>query len=72
MELNVHYHIYNGLSLVSILSKYLITFLLHPFVYCFHINAYVFKIYLSLTLQSFVGPWPFFSFLILYTVGRTP
>jgi hypothetical protein len=23
-------------------------------------------------LQPFVGPWPFFSFLIFYTVGRTP
>jgi hypothetical protein len=23
-------------------------------------------------LRPFVGPWPFFSFLILYTVGRTP
>jgi hypothetical protein len=30
-------------------------------------------IYSSMALQSFVGPWPFFfSFLILYTVGRTP
>jgi hypothetical protein len=30
-------------------------------------------IYLSMTLQPFVGPWPlFFSFLIFYTVGRTP
>jgi hypothetical protein len=25
-----------------------------------------------LVLQPFVGPWPLFSFLILYTVGRTP
>jgi hypothetical protein len=25
-----------------------------------------------MALQSFVGPWPFFSFLILCTVGRTP
>jgi hypothetical protein len=30
--------------------------------------------YLSLyiALQPFAGPWPLFSFLILYTVGRTP
>jgi hypothetical protein len=27
---------------------------------------------LSMALQFFVGPWPFFSFLILCTVGRTP
>jgi hypothetical protein len=25
-----------------------------------------------MALQSFVGPWPLFSFLIYYTVGRTP
>jgi hypothetical protein len=25
-----------------------------------------------MVLQPFVGPWPLFSFLILYTVGRTP
>jgi hypothetical protein len=25
-----------------------------------------------MALQPFVGPWPFFSFLILYTIGRTP
>jgi hypothetical protein len=27
---------------------------------------------LSLAIQPLVGPWPLFSFLILYTVGRTP
>jgi hypothetical protein len=26
----------------------------------------------SMALHPFVGPWPIFSFLILYTVGRTP
>jgi hypothetical protein len=25
-----------------------------------------------MALQPFVGPWPLFSFLIIYTVGRTP
>jgi hypothetical protein len=25
-----------------------------------------------MALQPFVGPWPLFSFLILYTVGRAP
>jgi hypothetical protein len=25
-----------------------------------------------MALQPFSGPWPLFSFLILYTVGRTP
>jgi hypothetical protein len=25
-----------------------------------------------MALQPFVGPWPLFSFLIMYTVGRTP
>jgi hypothetical protein len=25
-----------------------------------------------MSLQPFVGPWPLFSFLILYTVDRTP
>jgi hypothetical protein len=25
-----------------------------------------------MALQPFVGPWPFFSFLILYTFGMTP
>jgi hypothetical protein len=29
-------------------------------------------IYLWLYSQPFVGPWPFFSFLILYTGGKTP
>jgi hypothetical protein len=28
--------------------------------------------YLSMALQPFVGRWPLFSFLVLYTVGRTP
>jgi hypothetical protein len=27
---------------------------------------------LLMALQPFVGPWPFFSFLIFYTVGRIP
>jgi hypothetical protein len=27
--------------------------------------------YLSTALQPFVGPWPLFQFLNLYTVGRT-
>jgi hypothetical protein len=30
------------------------------------------SIYRSMALQSFVGPWPLFSFLIFYTVGKTP
>jgi hypothetical protein len=30
------------------------------------------SIYLSMALQPFVGPWPLFSFLIIYTVCRTP
>jgi hypothetical protein len=25
-----------------------------------------------MAVQPFIGPWPLFSFLILYTVGRTP
>jgi hypothetical protein len=25
-----------------------------------------------MALEPFVGPWPLFSFLIFYTVGRTP
>jgi hypothetical protein len=29
-------------------------------------------IYLSMALQSYVGPRPLFSCLILYTVGTTP
>jgi hypothetical protein len=29
-------------------------------------------IIIIMALQPFLGPWPFFSFLILYTVGRTP
>jgi hypothetical protein len=28
--------------------------------------------HVSVAVQPFVGPWPLFSFLILYTVGRTP
>jgi hypothetical protein len=28
--------------------------------------------YLSVALQPFVGPWPLFSFLIFYTLSRTP
>jgi hypothetical protein len=28
--------------------------------------------YLSMALQPFVGPWPLFSFLILYPVCKTP
>jgi hypothetical protein len=31
------------------------------------------SVFLSMALQSFVGPWPlFFSFLIFYAVGMTP
>jgi hypothetical protein len=29
------------------------------------------SIYLSMALQSIVGHWPLFIFLIFYTVGRT-
>jgi hypothetical protein len=32
----------------------------------------VVRTYLSMALQPFVGSQPLFSFLILYTVGRTP
>jgi hypothetical protein len=28
--------------------------------------------YVSMALEPFVGPWPLFQFLNLYTVGRTP
>jgi hypothetical protein len=44
---------------------------------CTHINlinlsaSFVTRFFFSMTLQPF-GPWPLFSFLILYTVGRTP
>jgi hypothetical protein len=30
------------------------------------------SIYLSMALQPFIGIWPLFQFLELYTVGRTP
>jgi hypothetical protein len=30
------------------------------------------SIHLSMATQRFVGPWRFFSFLILYIVGKTP
>jgi hypothetical protein len=36
-----------------------------------HLSIYL-SIYLSMAVQPFVEPWPFFSFLILHTVGRTP
>jgi hypothetical protein len=44
-----------------------------------HIKSYakisplnpIWNISLSMALQHFVGPWPLFSFLILYPVGRT-
>jgi hypothetical protein len=29
-------------------------------------------IIIIIPLQPFVGPWRFFSFLIIYTVGMTP
>jgi hypothetical protein len=29
-------------------------------------------IIIIMALHPFVGPWPLFSFLILYTVGRAP
>jgi hypothetical protein len=35
-----------------------------------HLSTYL-SIYLSMALQSFVGPWSLFNFLILYTVGCT-
>jgi hypothetical protein len=35
-------------------------------------NSICLSIYLSMAVQPFVGPWPLFSFLILYTVGRAP
>jgi hypothetical protein len=31
-----------------------------------------FSIYLSMALQSFIGPWPFVQFLNLHAVSRTP
>jgi hypothetical protein len=31
-----------------------------------------FAIIIIMALQPFVGPWPLFHFLILYTIGRTP
>jgi hypothetical protein len=38
-----------------------------------YFNRYyrVLKTYLSMALLPFVGPWPLFSFVILYTVGST-
>jgi hypothetical protein len=36
-----------------------------------NVNLSNLYIYLSMALQPFVGPWPLFQFLDLYTVGRT-
>jgi hypothetical protein len=36
------------------------------------IILYLHTIYVTMALQPFVVPWPLFTFLILYTVGRTP
>jgi hypothetical protein len=35
-------------------------------------TGYLIPVYLSIGLQPFVGHWPLFSFLISYTVCRTP
>jgi hypothetical protein len=32
----------------------------------------VFSFHVSMAVQPFVGPWPLFNFLILYTFGKTP
>jgi hypothetical protein len=37
-----------------------------------HTNKMLGVCYLSMALQPFVGPWPLFQFLNLYTVGKTP
>jgi hypothetical protein len=45
---------------------------------CWHLRLYHYRvlfIHSSMALQPFVGPWPlaaFFSFVDLYTFGRTP
>jgi hypothetical protein len=40
---------------------------------CHGVTVTIFvSVCLSRDLQPFVGPWPLFSFLTLYTVGRTP
>jgi hypothetical protein len=60
--------VYEDLYLSIYLSTYLSIYLsVHPHTYiytCTHTHTYV--------LQAFVGSWPLFSLLILYTVGRTP
>jgi hypothetical protein len=43
----------------------------YNFVKAFLVLPYL-SIYLLMALQPFVGPWPLFSFLILYTIGRIP
>jgi hypothetical protein len=62
-------------TLFSDKNEYTVSFLLSSFMYnlfnnYFSICETVF--YSLLVLQSFVGPWPLFQFLILYTVGTTP
>jgi hypothetical protein len=36
------------------------------------VNYIYFAFFSFMAVEHFVGPWPLFSFLILYTVGRTP
>jgi hypothetical protein len=47
--------------------------LLHFFIIFFHYLYFSFRrLYICMALQPFVGPWSLFSFLIFYTVGKTP
>jgi hypothetical protein len=62
-----------AICLAVCLSAYLsIDPSIHPSIHTsIHPPTYL-PTYLPTVLQSSVGPWPLFSFLILYTVGRTP
>jgi hypothetical protein len=68
--------------LASSLTIILIVIKVHPLwglkwyvhcqVFCTLSSTNTLNIYLYMAIQPFVGPWLFFSFLILHTVGRAP
>jgi hypothetical protein len=39
---------------------------------CIYSTFFYYYYSLSMALQPTVGPWPLFSFVILYVAGRTP
>jgi hypothetical protein len=71
--LSIYLSIYLSTYPPTYLPTYLSIYLSIYLYICLSIYLYIcLSVCLSVCLSPFAGPWPLFSFLIFYTVGRTP